>query len=167
MRVSVCVTWVSDRLSAVASSTLSGVDRYLWISNLFSRPDSWESEKTVRAFLRRQCFPGNSAWCWNKAGICIPAGHRTVAWKRKLTLLRLLFSLFIFWLSMTWINRLFKAELFSIFLTWQQFTLNNRLYKLIPMKNNFNVLMSNPSQYSSQTSDFFFRCSVSCIICMT
>lgn len=68
-------TWVSDRLSAVASSTLSGVDRYRWISNLFSRPDSCESEKTVRAFLRRQCFPGSSAWCWNKAGICIPAGN--------------------------------------------------------------------------------------------
>lgn len=69
-------TCVSDRLSAVASSTLSGVDRYRWISNLFSRPDSCESEKTVRAFLRLQCFPGNSAWCWNKAGICIPAGEK-------------------------------------------------------------------------------------------
>lgn len=77
-RVCVC-TCVSDRLSAVASSTLSGVDRYRWISNLFSRPDSCESEKTVRAFLRLQCFPGNSAWCWNKAGICIPTGVR---WQR-------------------------------------------------------------------------------------
>lgn len=79
-RVCACVcTCVSDRLSAVASSTLSGVDRYRWISNLFSRPDSCESEKTVRAFLRLQCFPGNSAWCWNKAGICIPTGFR---WQR-------------------------------------------------------------------------------------
>lgn len=73
--VCVCVyTCVSDRLRAVASSTLSGVDRYRWISNLFSSPDSWESENTVRAFRRRQCLPGNSAWCWNKAGICTPAG---------------------------------------------------------------------------------------------
>lgn len=67
-------TCVSDRLRAVASSTLSGVERYRWISNRFSRPDSCESEKTVRAFRRLQCFPGNSAWCWNKAGICMPAG---------------------------------------------------------------------------------------------
>lgn len=76
----VCLrTCVSDRLSAVASSTLSGVDRYRWISNLFSRPESCESEKTVRAFLRLQCLPGNSAWCWNKAGICIPA--RSSGWE--------------------------------------------------------------------------------------
>lgn len=72
----VCATCVSERLSAVASSTLSGVDRYRWISKRFSSPDSWESENTVRAFLRRQCFPGNSAWCWNRAGICIPVEHQ-------------------------------------------------------------------------------------------
>lgn len=54
-------TWVSERLRAVASSTRSGVERYRWISNLFSRPESCESENTVRALRRRQCFPGSSA----------------------------------------------------------------------------------------------------------
>lgn len=67
-------TCVSLRLKADASSTLSGVERYLWAANLFSRPVSWGSLKTVRAFLRRQCFSAlrdislgelpNKAW-WN------------------------------------------------------------------------------------------------------
>lgn len=89
-------TCVSDRLSAVASSTLSGVDRYRWISNLFSRPDSCESEKTVRAFLRLQCFPGNSAWCWNKAGICIPAGDKKHSYNYpKIMLTRIILTIII------------------------------------------------------------------------
>lgn len=67
-----CFTCVSERLSAVASSTRSGVERYRCISKRFSSPESCESEKTVRAFLRRQCFPGNSGWCWNNDGICTP-----------------------------------------------------------------------------------------------
>lgn len=90
-------TCVSDRLSAVASSTLSGVDRYRWISNLFSRPESCESEKTVRAFLRLQCLPGNSAWCWNKDGICIPAqssGSELLSERKKKAIGDLLCSFF-------------------------------------------------------------------------
>lgn len=55
-------TCVSDRLSWFASSTLSGVDRYRWASNRFSSPFSCWSLKTVRAFRRRQCFPGLSCW---------------------------------------------------------------------------------------------------------
>lgn len=69
-------TCVSLRLSAFASSTLSGVERYRWAENLFSSPNknkkshsisskmllkchkpvSWGSLNTVRAFLLRQCF---------------------------------------------------------------------------------------------------------------
>lgn len=49
-------TCVSLRLKADASSTRSGVERYLWAANLFSRPVSWGSLKTVRAFLLLQCF---------------------------------------------------------------------------------------------------------------
>lgn len=55
-------TCVSDRLSWFASSTLSGVDRYRWASNRFSSPFSCWSLNTVRAFRRRQCFPGLSCW---------------------------------------------------------------------------------------------------------
>ena len=40
----------------MASSTRSGVERYLCASNRRSSPQSCPSEKTVRAFLRRQCF---------------------------------------------------------------------------------------------------------------
>ena len=53
-------TWVSDRLSCAASSTRSGVDRYLWASNRFSNPCSCWSLNTVRALRRRQCLPGAS-----------------------------------------------------------------------------------------------------------
>lgn len=49
-------TCVSLRPSADASSTLSGVERYLWASNLFSNPVSWGSLNTVLAFRRRQCL---------------------------------------------------------------------------------------------------------------
>lgn len=49
-------TCVSLSPSAVASSTLSGVDRYLWASNLFSRPVNCGSLNTVLAFLRLQCL---------------------------------------------------------------------------------------------------------------
>jgi len=54
------LTWVSERLRAAASSTLSGVDKYLWASNLFSRPVNCWSEKTVLALRRLQCLePGS------------------------------------------------------------------------------------------------------------
>ncbi|TNN80115.1 hypothetical protein EYF80_009626 [Liparis tanakae] len=42
--------------------------------------NSCESEKTVRAFRRLQCFPGNSAWCWNRAGICMPTDEVKKYW---------------------------------------------------------------------------------------
>lgn len=54
-------TCVSDKLRAFASSTLSGVERYLCASNLFSRPCSCWSLNTVRALRRRQCFDEGSA----------------------------------------------------------------------------------------------------------
>ena len=50
------LTCVSERLRAVARSTLSGVERYLCASNRRSRPHSCASENTVRAFRRRQCL---------------------------------------------------------------------------------------------------------------
>ena len=50
-------TCVSDKFSAEANSTLSGVDKYLWASNRLSSPHSWWSEKTVLAFRRRHCLP--------------------------------------------------------------------------------------------------------------
>lgn len=50
------ITWVSERFNAFASSTRSGVERYLWASNRFSSPLSCWSLNTVRAFRRRQCF---------------------------------------------------------------------------------------------------------------
>lgn len=50
------LTWVSLKLRAPASSTLSGVDRYLWAENRFSNPVSWGSLKTVLAFRLRQCL---------------------------------------------------------------------------------------------------------------
>lgn len=53
-------TWVSDRLRALASSILSGVLKYLCASNRFSNPFNCWSLNTVRAFLRRQCFPPGS-----------------------------------------------------------------------------------------------------------
>jgi hypothetical protein len=56
----ISLTWVSERLSAFANSTLSGVERYRWASNRFSRPVSWWSENTVLAFRRRQCFAPRS-----------------------------------------------------------------------------------------------------------
>lgn len=78
------LTCVSERLSAVASSTRSGVERYRCISKRFSRPESCESEKTVRAFRRRQCFPGSSGWCWNNDGICTPLREKThCIWLKK------------------------------------------------------------------------------------
>jgi len=48
------LTCVSLSPNAVASSTLSGVDRYRCASKRFSRPDSCGSLNTVRALRRRQ-----------------------------------------------------------------------------------------------------------------
>ncbi|KAK0136593.1 Jhy [Merluccius polli] len=52
-------------LSAVASSTRSGVDRYRWISKRFSRPDSCESENTVLPDVKKYwwCSGLWRAWC--------------------------------------------------------------------------------------------------------
>ena len=68
------LTCVSDSWSWLASSTLSGVERYLCASNLFSRPPSCASLNTVLAFLRRQCLPGAS--CWNNPGRWNPKDKR-------------------------------------------------------------------------------------------
>ena len=68
------LTCVSDSCKAFASSTLSGVERYLWLenlqifktineafysvrNNLRSKPASWASENTVLAFLLLPGFP--------------------------------------------------------------------------------------------------------------
>ena len=50
------LTWVSDRFSADANSTRSGVDRYRCASNLRSNPHNCWSENTVRALRLRHCF---------------------------------------------------------------------------------------------------------------
>ena len=76
---SICLlhTCVSDRLSWEASSTLSGVDKYFWASNLSSRPFNCWSLKTVLAFRRRLCLL--QAWF---SEVNKPAKWNPGEWKR-------------------------------------------------------------------------------------